>query len=276
MSFKDSKDSRARIGFSYVAIIVLLCSVALSAYVNVLTSRITAMYSSGSGEERVHTINTASLNIENQAYYIAMEAVRKNLNDLSRINPQSQAAFARYIEEKVNNTRLGDYLVRAKVVEYQIVFLPKLYYDIVPAVSLSSPDTDISGLFPAGFPLPHPAAVGGIDYTTTYIETNTTSPYGGGVVESAVYFRVVGKVDLCLVHPDRESTSNTTIVFDKNLYLPVPFYRTKAENLQSQAIGYFGEVSRLVRFILYTTAQYRVFLGYGSGTYRAGPWSTKT
>jgi hypothetical protein len=82
-----------------------------------------------------------------------------------------------------------------------------------------------------------------------------------------VYYKISGEYTIKLT----DTSSNLNILrvfsFDKTIYLPEPFLRSKLNEYQNNALTEASDIGRMVRYMLNTLARYRAKIGYGQGPF---------
>jgi len=88
------------------------------------------------------------------------------------------------------------------------------------------------------------------------------------------YFRLVGHARYEIYNMEENVVFDKYSTFNKNLYSPLPLMKNLALRFTGGTSGEFGELGRMVRYMVTTLAQYRVLSGYGGGGY-GGPHDGK-
>ena len=82
-----------------------------------------------------------------------------------------------------------------------------------------------------------------------------------------VYYKICGEYTIKLT----DTSSNLNILrvfsFDKTIYLPEPFFRSKLNEYQNNALTEASDIGRMVRYMLNTLVRYRARIGYGQGPF---------
>ncbi len=248
---------KARVPFSLVAVMVLMFSAASAVYVKNIDEKRAGESISTPAQDIEQVAKDLGLDIQAQAYYIAEQSIERNFRDLGffdkphieKINPDTQREFQVYMRDTVDGSRIG------KSNEYSVA-----YDNHVIFVVMEEQNTrDLSVTNKAG-------TISTVDgQFGSEIDNRKTAQYGE--TRRTVYFRVTGEVTYKVTHVLSGKTVEKTMLFDKNIYSPLPLLKSSFDAFQVNCIGDVTDMGRLVKYIVQTLAQYRVLLGYASGRY---------
>jgi hypothetical protein len=96
------------------------------------------------------------------------------------------------------------------------------------------------------------------------VSMNTSQTYG--LTNATSSYLASGYINLTLYSKDSDLRSNRTLWLEREIDVPFPFLLNKMNTFQSNSVGSFSDISRLIEYILTTLAQFKAFQGYGVNT----------
>jgi len=255
----------ARVPFSLVAVIILMFSVASMVYLSGVDHERTRNVISKPAQDIEQLGKDIGLDIAAQAYYIANLEIIENTKDdmflydptFELINSEAQEEFEKYLNEQLDGHKVGtnkNYILTIDNWQYFVLMEQQTTKDVYDRSMFSTP-----------FLGPYNIMLGGIQ------EVDTRHSADEGITRRTVYFRSVGEVTFTLTNIVSGHSLKKTVVFDKNIYSPLPLLKANYDGYQANAEGDTAELGRLVRYIVQTIAQYRALQGVACGEYGNSP-----
>ena len=251
-----TENEHGRIPFAYVALVILLLSVAAGSYMLDWEDTHSREKARDAPELTSSFQDLSALDLETTAYYIVHEVLRERMevqdgNDTQELD-------------------LIDELVRERMAEH----IAKTYPATEEIFTVSVLDWDIHILLDE---MNTTDLVRGVNTTTcgrTYVMPNSSlteldnmaPPYVFPVSRS-VYFRIVGHARYSIYNADENIVMEKYTSFNKNVYSPLPLMKNLAMRFSSDSSGEFSSLGKMIRYMVTTMAQYRVLCGFAGGGY---------
>ncbi len=241
------KDVQGNMAFSLVGVAILLTAGISMAYIGKVS-----MESIRASVERQAILSAESAlfdvhrEVEIRAYFESVRAIEvacNLLNNLSLINPYFQENYSIFMKERFPCTH-GRFLISVRDFHAEVVLEERCTEDIVPVVC------------------PGPVVYGDKGERLEEIDTSINGELGELTLHP--YFIILGYVNYTLSFGEKDI--NRTLTFDRSIRSPQAFLRERFDDLQSSCVGEGAELARIVKYILTTTAQYRVLEGKGVGS----------
>jgi hypothetical protein len=244
------RDSKARVPFAIVAVLILALSVASTSYLAAMNRRQAEARESRLSLQRLNAIAEAvSAELESAAYAEGMRAVALATQfyaNQSLIDGEFQEGFSSFIASAYPS-KAGDCDVQVSNCSVLVLPSSKGCEDAYESVD--------------GVPE---------DYSTEEGATNpgtvpdTAEPDTVEVAEVPAFYVVAGVVNVTVVASNGMRLDKRVEV-EQEVRSPYPLLDAKLGTLEVDAQGEFSSVARTVRYVLTTVAQFRVLEGYGSG-----------
>ncbi len=254
----------ARVPFSLVAVIILMLSVASMTYLTGVDQERGRNVIQNPAQDLEQLGKDIGLDVAAQAYYIANMQILENTKDslltdptFELINSESQKEFEKYLYEQLDGQKVGKN-------DNSIISINNWQYFVLMEQQTTKDVYDRS-MFSTPFLGPYNIMLGGIQ------EVDTRHSADEGLTRRTVYFRSVGEVTFTITNIVSGHSLKKTVVFDKNIYSPLPLLKENYDGYQANADGDSAELGRLVRYIVQTIAQYRALQGVASGEYSNDP-----
>lgn len=263
MIARFSLDKRGRIPFAFVALTILVLTVAAGAY---MVEQSAWKSKENTRDGSVHTADyqaLSALDLETRAYYIAHEVLRERMNVTA--------------ENDTKDLDVVDEMVRRRLEAY----INETYPVTEGVFTVTVPDWDVNLLIDEM----NTMDLLGVANTTrsgrTYVmdntsllELDTVAPPLLRSTARSLYFRLVGYAKYRIFNSDENISVEKYDPFDKNVYSPLPLMKNLAGGFKAESTGEFGPMGRMIRYMITTIAQYRVLSGYAGGGY-GGPHDGK-
>ncbi|MFX0210543.1 MAG: hypothetical protein ACFFDT_31475, partial [Candidatus Hodarchaeota archaeon] len=183
--------------------------------------------------------------VEQAAYYLAMDAIKNTTqgsHNLSRINSVFSESYNNFIRSSFPYETHG---YQVSIEEYNIVILTtiKNTKDYVRSGTIAEYDEFVK--YPKAIVIGDPGEM--------------------EEIQRVVYFNLLGYLNYTI---SREGIvlKNQKII-ESELESPFPFINQQIKRFSNVAQGSVSEMEQILKYILTTVAQYRVFLGFAGGEY---------
>ncbi len=260
---KNLSDKWARVPFSIVAVLVLIMSVASGAYITQVDQQRSLTTIQKPAEDLEKAAKDLGLDIQAQAYYIAENVIKEyfveNGNrppEFEKINPETQQRFYDYLDDTVDNMEVGTNNIFRVDVQTKLIFV----------MAEQQTTTDVYETSEQVNRWPTPYAIN-VPSGTMELDTARSDVYGE--THDVFYMRVVGEVSFTLTSKISGAQYTKILIFDKNIYIPLPLLKTAFDDFQTNSLGDMTDVGRMVRYVVQTLAQYRALLGIGCKKYNS-------
>ncbi|MFH0816624.1 MAG: lamin tail domain-containing protein [Methanobacteriota archaeon] len=246
-------DSKGRVPFAVVAVLVLLLSTMSTVYLSALTKRYADDRETRLSLERLSWVSeSVSSEIEAAAYSEAMRAVALSTQfyeNATRIDGEFQSGFADYLAGAFPGVFSG---CRVTLEECSVWVMPsdRSCVDSVESIGNVSEDIVTSQEEDA------PAAEGSALDNARPDEVNET--------ELPSFYTVAGHAEVT-VEAENGMKMKRAIEVEREIQTPYPLLRAKLDTIAAGGDGAFSPIARVVKYVLTTLAQFKVLEGYGSG-----------
>ncbi|MDI6855731.1 MAG: hypothetical protein QMD21_02970 [Candidatus Thermoplasmatota archaeon] len=250
MTKKFNCDNRGSVPFALVAVLILILAVISLAYISRLNHQYTQNALKQSQVGRLsNELEVFRTDLEIKAHILAMTAIsvatQIDGND-SAINYYFSEYFNEYIWSlKANNASPNrNYQLYINDWDVGIGLARKSCYDIIPSDSTQEL---------------------AFHYNTTGKSKALDLTYAGklAAVNCTPYYTVEGWVNCSVKHLTSGLELHKNLTLYKQLDAPYPFLAEKFKILDAHTKGSVSNLARIIKYILTTIAQYRVFQGYG-------------
>ncbi len=249
-------DERARVPFAVLAVTIFLLSSFSVAYLGAVT-RLEI-------EDRLRrndllAMDDVSVQLEgelgSEIYLIGVEAIRKTLEEAN--SPGNTAERITY--EGLNETfqeLLSDHLLYrfpANIRSYQVEET-RHFIGLFPRMKSTHDFLQTNG-----------TRLGVLDHYDQNDFNKIDTKLGGeyGQTNTTHSYLASGYVNITITNARSGLFLSRTLWLESEIDVPLPFLITKLESFQSESIGSFSELARLVKYILTTIAQFKVLQGVG-------------
>jgi len=253
MAARERWDSKGRIPFSIVAVLVLLLSTMSTVYLSAQTKRFADDRESRLSIERLNWVSEAVRSeIEAAAHTEAMRAVALSTQfyeNASLIDGEFQKGFSAYLAGGYPATMSG---CTVTLDECSVWVMPSDRSCVDAVESAGATSEDVVTSQEDGAPVSEGEAL------------DSARPDEVNETQLPAFYAVAGHANVT-VEAENGMILRRSIEVEREIQSPYPLLRAKLDTIEAGGDGEFSPIARVVKYVLTTVAQFKVLEGYGSG-----------
>jgi hypothetical protein len=253
MAARGRWDSKGRIPFAIVAVLVLLLSTMSTIYLSAQTKRYADDRESRLSIERLNWVSEAvSSEIETAAHTEAMRAVALSTQfyeNASLIDGEFQEGFSGYLASGYPGVISG---CTVTLDECAVWVMPSDRECVDAVETMGGISEDIVTSQEDGAVVTEGAAL------------DNARPDEVNETQLPAFYTVAGHANVT-IEAENGMILKRVIEVEREIQSPYPLLRAKLDTIEAGGDGEFSPIARVVKYVLTTVAQFKVLEGYGSG-----------